>query len=148
MTLLKYYVDELGNIYNSKGMRMKQQLTHDGYFRITLYGKVYRVNRIVAETFISNTQNFPIVNHINNIRVDNAVVNLEWCDNSKNQLQRFENELGTKCKKVNQIKDGIILKTFDSPIYVEKETGIARQNISKVCRGERKTAGGYVWRYV
>lgn len=147
-TFLNYYVDELGNVYNSNGYKMKQQLTFDGYYRITLYGKSYRVNRIVAETFIPNENRFPIVHHINNNRKDNSVINLEWCDNSNNQLQRFKTQKGTKCKKVVQMINSMVVATFDSPIFAEKETGICRQNIAKVCRGERKTAGGYVWKYV
>lgn len=41
-----------------------------------------------------------------------------------------------------------IIQTFPSAIEAGRQTGIGHSHISSVCRGERKTAGGYVWKYV
>lgn len=55
---------------------------------------------------------------------------------------------GSKAKEVFQYDlEGNFIKRFDSPIDAEKETGVARQNISKVGRGLRKHAGGFFWKY-
>ncbi|MCY1105825.1 hypothetical protein [Shouchella clausii] len=153
----KYYkVDIYGNVYSVTGnshLLMKPYLTNDGYRRIKLSKdlgqKHYRICRLVAETYLDNPQKLPIVNHKNENRADDRVDNLEWVDNSKNQKQRFSSRVGTKSKEVQQIciDTGSIIKVFVSPIYAEKETGIARQNISKVCRGLRNQAGGFKWKY-
>jgi hypothetical protein len=45
--------------------------------------KVY-VHRMVAETYLPNSYNLPEVNHINYIRNDNRLINLEWCDRLTN----------------------------------------------------------------
>ena len=151
-----YFVDELGNIYNKEMHQMAIFISWNGYARVKLSRGVkrgmYLVHRIVAETYIPNPENLPIVNHLDSNRQNNAKDNLEWCDNSTNQKQRYSKNgyKGTKCKPVAQIdtNTGEILKVFESPIYAEKELGICSKNISKVCKGERNHAGGFKWQYV
>ena len=45
-----------------------------------------------------------------------------------------------RCIETNEV--------YYSVKYAESQTGISRINISRVCRGKRKTAGGYHWEYV
>lgn len=147
-----YFITEDGDVYNKEGKLLTKHST-DGYYRVKLSRGckrgMYRVNRLVAMTFIPNPNNYPIVHHIDGDRLNNKVSNLEWVDNSNNQIERFKIYPGTKCKPVFQLDlEGNIIHEFESPIHAEDATGIARQNISKVCRGKRKTAGGYKWRYV
>lgn len=149
-----YKADKEGNIYTSEGALMKQHVMGNGYLRVKLSRDckrgMYLVHRIIAETFIKNEVNMPIVNHRDNNRANNRVDNLEWCDNSYNQKQRYLSggHVGTKRKKVYQLSlSGKFIAEYDSPIDAEKVTGVARQNISKVCRGLRQSAGGYKWKY-
>ena len=52
-----------------------------------------------------------------------------------------------KNKKVAQFSiDGQFIKEYNSVEEARKETGV--QHISCVCRGDRKKAGGYIWKYV
>lgn len=37
------------------------------------------IHRIIAETFIPNPNNYPCINHINGVKTDNRIENLEWC---------------------------------------------------------------------
>lgn len=150
-----YLVDTNGNIYNIEGKKLSYYRSWNGYDRVRLQRdlprNLYLVHRIVAETYIENPLNYPIVNHKNNIRHDNNVDNLEWCDNSYNQKQRFKSgHKPSKNKKVKQIdiNTGEVIKVWETPKEVYKELGIQAQNISKVCRGLRNQAGGYKWKYV
>lgn len=147
-----YLATKDGDIYNSVGHKMTKFKTHDGYDRVKLSKGckrgMYRVCRLIAMTYLDNPNNYPIVNHINEVRDDDRVINLEWCNNSHNQLQRFKTQIGTKCREVLMLgTDGEILRVFPSAIYAEKETEISSKNIWKVCNGLRMTAGGYKWKY-
>ena len=48
------------------------------------YGKAYKVHRLVAEAFIPNLDNLPMINHKDENTFNNCVDNLEWCTNSYN----------------------------------------------------------------
>lgn len=57
----------------------------DGYLKVTVAYKSYRVHRLVAETFIPNPKNKPQIDHLNRNPLDNRVENLSWCTPSENQ---------------------------------------------------------------
>jgi len=81
-----------------KGVILKPRL-YNGYYRFTLQRLNKRrqvfIHRLVAEAFITNPENKPEVNHINGIRHDNRVENLEWCTRSENQLHAYKIGLQT-----------------------------------------------------
>lgn len=59
------------------------------------------VHRLVAEAFIANPSNLPIINHLNGVREDPRAVNLEWTDYTGNAIHALETGLRmrtpTKC---------------------------------------------------
>ena len=91
-----YDISNTGQIYNTKTDHiLKYRLDKDGYYTTTLdyqpikdgirYRKSYRINRLVAKIFLENPNNYTDCHHINNIRTDNNVNNLQWVSSSKNQ---------------------------------------------------------------
>lgn len=120
-----------------------------GYLHVQLRsngrGKSVDVHRLVAEAFIPNPHNLPQVNHINGVKTDNRVDNLEWCTNGENQLHKYR-VLGVKPfgKPVICIETGA---EYASAFAVMRHKGIDSSTIAACCRGKRKTAGGYHWRY-
>ena len=61
----------------------------DGYLQVGLRKnkktRMRKIHRLVAETFIPNLNNLPQVNHKDENKQNNDVINLEWCNNSYNQ---------------------------------------------------------------
>ena len=79
--------------YLSSEKILKLDIGKSNYYRTCLSenkkNKRFLVHRLVAMSFISNPENKPMVNHINSIRTDNRVENLEWCTHSENMIHGF-----------------------------------------------------------
>jgi hypothetical protein len=151
-----------------KARKINSIVNNKGYCSAALSfgGKTIRksVHRLVCEAFIPNPENKPQVNHINGIKTDNSVENLEWNTAKENCQHAFETGLNSpsfgmlgktgdknkKSKKINQISllNGAIIDTFDSVHCVTRICGFNYKNVSACALGKRPTAYGYKWKYV
>ena len=122
-----------------------------GYLQVTLQKhknrKYKKVHRLVAETFIPNLENKREVNHIDGNKTNNCVENLEWVTTSENQLHS-NYVLKHNLKPILQYDlNGTFIKEWEAIMIASKELNIFGSNITECCRGRRKTAGRYIWRY-
>lgn len=90
-----YKINECGNIINKNGHLMRTAVSNSGYIRTALENPVTgerknkSIHRLVAETFIPNPDNLPVVMHIDNDPFNNCVSNLRWGTQSDNIQQAF-----------------------------------------------------------
>ena len=103
--------------------------------------KWYSVHRLVSNAFIPNPNNLPEVNHINEIKTDNRVSNLEW-------MTSKDNVRYSKAVAVNQFTlDGRFIRTWDCMNEIHIKLGFDCGSICKCCQGKSKSAYKYIWKY-
>lgn len=79
--------------YRSK-IFLKPELLENGYYRVCLCGKDsrkrYRVHTLVAMTYIDNPCGYNEINHLDGIKTNNCIGNLEWCTHKDNINHYFQ----------------------------------------------------------
>jgi hypothetical protein len=86
-----YEVSDIGNVRNSNtGLVLKKEIDTHGYYRISLskHGKhkAGRIHRLAATAFITNLDNKPCVDHIDNCKTNNHITNLRWATITENNM--------------------------------------------------------------
>ena len=87
--------------------------------------KDFKGHRLVAEYFIDNPNNYPIVNHIDGNKANNHIENLEWCTHSQNNIHAYKNGLNRSKKKQCTI-NGI---DYESITEAANQLGVSRATI-------------------
>jgi len=140
--VVKHYVNGFTRKY--KGSSKKLRKDKDGYLKCTLKkdGEIFhfRVHRLVAEAFIINEEQLKIVNHLNGIKTDNRVENLEWCNHSDNVIHAVLNRfIETK------LTDEQAIEIFNSKLSNRKLGEQFKINSSIVWRIKNKKAYKHLW---
>lgn len=149
-----YSVSDKGYIRsNRNGILLKPNIhPKTGYSSVCLRPnkgearKRVNVHRIVATAFYGESS--LVVNHIDGVRDNNNLSNLEFCTPSQNQQHRFlvlKHGNEKLFKRVIRIEDGTI---YESLTAASEANNIHLGNISQVCKGNRSVAGGFHWKYI
>jgi hypothetical protein len=114
-------IKSLSHINNLGKLRpeciLGNRLSDRGYHTAVLYDngkpKSFRVHRLVAFAFIPNPDNKPHVNHIDGVKSNNLISNLEWVTISENQKHAFN--IGLNKISCERDSKGKFVKTQYSP---------------------------------
>lgn len=153
-----YLVYWYGEIYSKcSGKFLSKQLIN-GYYAVSIRGptkrKILKVHRMVATMFCLNPDNKPIVDHIDQNRLNNKYVNLRWVS----YLENAENtrNLETRNRSVKQYDINMnFLAEFKSIKSASELTGMSYACIKNCCRGvyntkkvlDNVTGIYYIWKY-
>lgn len=163
-----YKVSNKGNVYSvgrvssqgkkCGGLTLKPRCVGDGYLQVSLYknGKMKSkyIHRLVAEAFIPNPKSLPQINHIDEVKDNNELSNLEWCTREYNnhygtRIERFTQALSKKVRAVN-VETGEVI-TFNSTQEAGRK-GYSQSSVAAACKGvynigDGHTYKGYRWSY-
>jgi hypothetical protein len=148
-----YEVSNTGKIRNINLNKELKLSSNTGYLYIFLSKNNKRskgyIHRLVAESFLEKTNDKLVVNHKDGNKENNNIENLEWITQGENVKHAIDNELLIHFKlSVNQYTDeDEFIKTYESVEEASRQTNINGGSISLVCKGKRKTAGGFIWKY-
>lgn len=150
-----YQVSNTGKVrslnYNRTGRVQELRLVRDkdGYFMVHLCkngeGKHHLVHRLVAQAFIPNPDNLPVINHKDEVKTNNRVENLEWCTIKYNN--EYSGVYWSRRPVFQYTKEGVFVAEYESSNEASRQTGVNQGNISNCCFGIRKSAGGFIWRF-
>lgn len=169
-----YQISNLGRLKSFKEIKSGRILSNinrqGGYLSVVLQYKGFirytRIHRLVAETFISNPDNKPEVNHIDGNKQNNCVDNLEWVTRKENAaharkhnpnilrgMNRYNQFI--RPKNIRQYSlDEKFIAMFPNSTEAAKFTGVCGRNILQVANATeykpgrvRHQAGGYVWKF-
>jgi hypothetical protein len=158
LDLERYYIALYNSTDRTKGYNIEigGEYKTDKYFHIPIYrysfdGKYEYYENIYQIPNLSNRDREKICRIINgkgDYSTKGYIYRTERDFNlEKNGFNYYvDTKFKNKCKKVCQYAiDGTFLQKFDSMVEAQQVTGI--KNIGMCCKGERRTCGGYVWRY-
>ena len=155
-----YDISVKGAVTNLRtGRKLKHSLNQKGYCQLQLskdgFSKTISIHRCVWEAYNGAIPKGLEVNHIDGVKANNDLSNLELVTRVENVRKAVETGLiksGADCEKsvgVDQINvlTKKVIASFGSIRLATKETKVAGSSISNVCSGKRTTAGGFLWAY-
>lgn len=175
-----YSVSNKGDVYSHYTNRvLSPKLSNKGYLRITLCKgkgnhKTVSVHRLVAEVFIPNPENKPTVNHINEVKTDNSVENLEWATIAEQNLHgtrteraRLHTDYTKRSEKIDYkaiaskhdysrqdmcnrektavYKNGELIGIFASQQAAAEFAGVSKGKVSMCINGKKLSCKGFIF---
>lgn len=143
-----YVINEYGQIKNKHNKLLKIQKICR-YEMCYLYdnenNKKYsiRINQLVASVFLENSNNYLIVHHKDENKLNNHYLNLEWTNHKNNITYTQGKKIGQYTLNNDFIKEFNCIE--DAFKFLNKNHS---SNITMVCNNRRKTAFGYKWKWI
>lgn len=147
-----YRVSDKGEVFSQITNKVLRPSKHRcGYLQVVLSknGQLHyvTVHRLVAKAFIPNPENKRQVNHKDGNKENNSVDNLEWYTSQENIVHCIYVLNRRKVPVVQCLKDGTVVKIWDSIIEASQGTGIKAPHIWRNAQRIRPSTGGFIFSY-
>lgn len=148
-----YQISTQGQVRNKKNDKILKVGLSPFYEQVVLRidGKSInkRIHRLVAEAFITNPDNKPQVNHIDENKLNNHVDNLEWVTSKENNDHGSHNERVSfsRSKPIYALYEDGTDEYYPSAKIASEELCLWRESITAVINGRLKTTGGLKFEY-
>lgn len=147
----KYQISNYGNVYSLiNNVQLKGVNNGNGYLRVKLNERLFYIHRLVAMAFIPNPKGYKEINHKDENKLNNNADNLEWCSHKYNMIFGTRNKRAidnTKKSVIQYTMSGKYVCSYNSIVEAAGKMSISKGNIVSVLKGNRKSAGGYKWKY-
>jgi hypothetical protein len=149
-----YQVSNMGNVKNLKTNRvLKSWKEGVGYLKIKLSKNNnhtrFKIHRLVAIAFLPNPNNYKMINHKDEIKTNNNIENLEWCNNSYNTRYGKKRQYSSNKVPVRCIETGEVFESLTDAGHAVGSIGInAGRGVYQACKGILKTFKGFHWELV
>lgn len=151
-----HLVSNLGRVYSKLSEKiLSPYISNKGYCMVMLnhggkdrHGKT--VHRLVAEAFLDNPNNYNIVNHKDENKLNNVAENLEWCTSFYNNKYSgiYEKARLINKKTVYQYdKNFNLITTYSSTREAAEKNGFSYGNIANACNNPNLIRYGFHWSY-
>jgi uncharacterized protein Veg len=164
-----YHITQDGRLFSSRSNKYLRPATDRygyKYYVISINQKriTLKAHRLVALAYIPNHLNKPTVNHLNGIKTDNRIENLEWAT-AKEQANEPIHYAKLKSlarsnaykgglkrnfgrKRVAVYKNGNLVNTYPTLKIAARTHNVNYGKASECANGKRKTIGGYTFAYI
>lgn len=163
-----YMISDMGRVWSEKSQWFvkPKKMDREGHMGVCLsvYGKprYFYIHRLMAQAFIDNPRNLPVVRHLNDIPNDNELINLAWGTQRDNALDALRN--GRTFRADPEVRARIALEqskpilcvdlktgeefTFTGQQAAARTLGLQQANIWKVLNKQRPQTCGYYFEYL
>ena len=119
---------------------IKTYINHNGYEVAVIQdgkkGKHFQVHRLVAEAFIDNNEDKPFVNHIDGVKTNNLISNLEWVTKSENEIHAYSTGLKSlkgESHSQNKLTKSKVIEIRDNNHNLTHQALANKYNVSRSC---------------
>lgn len=147
ITGTNYFIDSSGTVTNENGKILSQWVGNTGYLKVKLRINKkptdFYVHRLVAQAFVANPNNHPMVLHLDDNKANCVWTNLEWGTNRQNTKDGYDRGLYAFKQRSHKIaavhKKTGITTYYDSVRQLGEELGYNRKTVTSILKGVKKT---------
>lgn len=143
-----FFVSNYGRTKNNIGkISVSTKPSPDGYVYVRMKKGKYKIHRLVAQMFLDNPENKPVVNHKDGNKCNNFVENLEFVSVADNVKHALETGLIKTTKSVTKFDlNGNKIEEYISIADAARSNGFGETTVSKACKN-KNISHGFQWRF-